>query len=228
MAVLSLCVVIIGFAKTFIIPVANNQFRAPLVIHIHSAFAFAWVILFLVQTSLIHFHKYRIHQLLGLLGLFISAGVMITMIPAGMHVVKRDLSQGVGEASYASLLGVITSGILFFSLVLAGMVKRNNPASHKRFMLLSIIVVLWPAWFRFRHYFPSVPRPDIWFGLVLADSLILIAWIWDKLSNGKIHPVLKYAGVFIVLEQTFEVLVFDSPVWQNMAKWIYSGFNGFI
>ena len=135
------------------------------------------------------------------------------MIPAGMYVVKRDLSQQVGEASYSSLLGVITSGILFLTLVIIGLLKRNNSESHKRFMLLSVIVVLWPAWFRFRHYFPSVPRPDIWFALVLADSLIIIAWIWDKLKNGRIHPVLKFVGLFIILEQTFEVLVFDSPIW---------------
>ena len=222
MAVLSLCVVLVGFAKTFIIPIANNEFKAPFAIHIHGAFAFAWIALFLVQTSLIHFHKYNIHQVFGFLGLFISAGVMITMIPAGTHVVKRDLSQGVGETSYSSLLGVITSGILFISLVLTGILKRNNSESHKRFMLLATIVVLWPAWFRFRHYFPSVPRPDIWFALVLADSLIIIAWIWDKLKSGRIHPVLKYVGLFIILEQTFEVLAFDGPIWRNIAKWIYN------
>ena len=221
-AVLGLCAVLVGFAKTFIIPVANNEFKAPFAIHIHGAFAFAWIILFLVQTSLIHFHKYYIHQVLGFLGLFIAAGVMITMVPAGMHVVARDLSQGVGEIAYSSLLGVITSGILFFTLVLTGILKRNNAASHKRWMLLATIVVLWPAWFRFRHYFPSVPRPDIWFALVLADSLIIVAWIWDKLKNGRIHPVLKYGGLFIILEQSFEVFAFDSPVWRSVAKWIYT------
>ena len=220
-AILSLFVVFVGFAKTFIIPVANNEFKAPLAIHIHGAFAFAWIVLFLVQTSLIHFGKYNIHQILGFSGLFIASGVMITMIPAGMHVVKRDLSQGVGEASYSSLLGVITSGILFLTLVIIGVLARSNSESHKRFMLLSVIVVLWPAWFRFRHYFPSVPRPDIWFALVLADSLIIISWIWDKLKNGRVHPVLKYVGLFIILEQTFEVLVFDSPIYRDIAKWIY-------
>lgn len=224
MAIVGLLTVLIGFAKTFIIPVANNEFKAPLIIHIHGAFAFAWIILFLVQTSLIHFHKYRIHQLLGYSGIFIAAGVMITMIPAALHVVTRDLNQGIGETAYSSLLGVITSGLLFFSLVAAAITKRNNTEAHKRLMLLATIVVLWPAWFRFRHYFPSVPRPEIWFALVLADSLIVIAWIWDKLKNGNIHPVLKYVGLFIILEQSFEVWVYDSPLWRSIAKWVYTVF----
>lgn len=222
MAIVGLLAVLIGFAKTFIIPVANNEFKAPLIIHIHGAFAFAWIMLFLVQTSLIHFHKYHIHLVLGFTGLFIAAGVLITMIPAGAHVVTRELNQGVGETAYSSLLGVITSGLLFFSLVIAGVLKRNNSAAHKRLMLLATIVVLWPAWFRFRHYFPSVPRPEIWFALVLADSLIIVAWIWDKLKNGKIHPVLLYVGLFIILEQSFEVWVYDGPVWRSIAMWIYN------
>ncbi|MEO6405026.1 MAG: hypothetical protein ABIO32_06020 [Ferruginibacter sp.] len=221
-AIVGLLAVLIGFAKTFIIPVATNSFSAPLLIHIHGAFAFGWIILFLTQASLIHFHKYKKHQTLGFLGLFISAGVMITMIPTGVYVVQRDLRQGFGESAYSSLLGVITSGIMFFSLVVAGILKRRVPESHKRLMLLATIVVLWPAWFRFRHYFPSVSRPEIWFALVLADSLIIIAWIWDKLRNGFVHPILKYVGLFIISEQTFEVFAYDSLIWRQIAKWSYS------
>lgn len=110
---------------------------------------------------------------------------------------------------------------MFFCLVLASILKRNVPDAHKRLMLLATIVVLWPAWFRFRHYFPAVPRPEIWFALVLADSLIIISWIWDKCKNGKVHPVLKYVGLFIILEQTFEVVAYDSSLWRQTAKWIY-------
>jgi len=222
MAIVALLAVLIGFAKTFIIPVAAHQFSAPVFIHIHGAFAFAWIFLFFTQTFLIYVHKYSVHQALGFAGLFISAGVMITMIPAGVFVVERDLREGFGESAYSSLVGVITSGVLFFSLVVAGILKRKAAESHKRLMLLATIVVLWPAWFRFRHYFPSVPRPDIWFALVLAESLIVVAWLWDKLKHGKVHPVLKYVGLFIILEQTCEVIVFDSPPWRQVAKWVYS------
>lgn len=91
MAVVGFLAVIIGFAKTFIIPVVTNNFSAPAFIHVHGAFAFAWILLFLTQTSLIRFHKYKIHQTLGFLGIFIAAGVTITMVPAGLLVVQRDL-----------------------------------------------------------------------------------------------------------------------------------------
>lgn len=220
-ALIGLAAVLIGFARTFIIPISNGSFKAPTIVHIHGAFAFGWIFLFLIQTSLIHFRKYNIHQILGILGVIIAAGVLITMIPTGVYVVERDLAIGLEETSYSTLLGVLTSGIMYFTLVFAGVLNRNRPEVHKRLMLLSTIVVLWPAWFRFRHYFPSVPRPDIWFAFVLADSLIIIAWVWDKLKNGGIHPVLKYVGLFIILEQAFEIYIFDTPLWRSSAKWLY-------
>ena len=223
-AILGLIAAIAGFAKTFFLPVAFGEFKAPLVIHIHGGFAFAWVILFLLQTSFIHFRKYALHKSLGWLGIVIAAGVMITLVPAGMYAVNRDLSDGVGEASYSTLVGVVTSGVMFFAMVVAAMLGRKDPEYHKRFMVLSLIVILWPAWFRFRHYFPSIPRPDIWFALVLADSLIVGAWIWDKVKNGSIHPVLKYVGIFIIVEQSFEVFMFDTPLWRSVAVWMFNLF----
>jgi len=221
-AIVGLFAVLIGFAKTFIIPTVEGTFKAPLIIHIHGAFAFSWILLFLIQTSLIHYRKYNIHQYLGVLGIFIAGGVMVTMISTGKYIVDRDLNQGLGEFSYSSILGVIISGLIFFILVLLGILKRNDSATHKRLMLLATILVLWPAWSRFRHYFPTVPRPDIWFSLVLAQSLTIVAWIWDKLKYGKIHPTLLYVGLFIILEQSFEVIAFDSPAWRIIAKWLYN------
>jgi hypothetical protein len=91
-------------------------------------------------------------------------------------------------------------------------------------MLLATLELLWVAWFRFRHFFPSVPRPDFWFGVVLADSLIVIACIWDKLANGKVHPVLGYIGALLIAEDIFEVIMFDSPTWRGVAKMIYGLF----
>jgi hypothetical protein len=151
-----------------------------------------------------------------------AAGIAITLFPTGKFVVDRDLATGLGDSAYSSILGTIVSGLLFFALVVAGIWNRNRPDFHKRFMLLATIVVLWPAWFRFRHYFPSVPHPEIWFALVLADSLILFLWVHDWIRLKKIHPVSLYIGSFIILEQCIEVWAFDRPLWRNIAKEVYS------
>lgn len=199
-----------------------GTFSAPSTVYIHGAFTFSWIILFVIQTSLINLKKYRMHMFLGIGGILIAIGVALTMLPVGIYAANKELTQGLGETAISGIVGVVTSAIMFLSIVAAGILNRHNAATHKRLMLLATIVVLWPAWFRFRHYFPSVPRPDIWFAVVLADSLILISCLWDKLANGNVHPVFKYLGAFIILEHIFEVIVFDSPSWRFVAKHIYN------
>jgi len=110
-AIVGVLAVIIGFARTFFIPLSTGTFVAPTSIHIHGSFAFAWILLYLVQTSLIHHRKYRIHQLLGILGLFIAAGLTITMVPVGLYVVHRELAQGLGPTAYSTLLELLSPGL---------------------------------------------------------------------------------------------------------------------
>ncbi len=218
MSLVGLAAVLVGFGKTFIMPVAAGTFQAPFSIHLHGAFAFAWVILFVIQPFLIYVKKYRLHRTLGFLGAFIALGVAITMLPAGVFQVENE---GSTETAISTIVGVCTSAILFLGLVLAGIINRNHSEAHKRLMLLATIEVIWVAWWRFRHYFPPVVHADIWFGVVLPDSLIVIAWIRDKLVRGKVHPVLSYVGAFMIAEDVFELLTFDTPIWRALGKLIY-------
>lgn len=88
-------------------------------------------------------------------------------------------------------------------------------------MLLATLLILWPAWFRFRHIFPYVPNPEIWFAIVLADSWIIISFIWDKIANGKINRTLLYAGLFIIVEHAIEAYLFGTAIWTTLVNKIY-------
>jgi len=221
MGVVGILAILIGFYTTYITPNLKGSFKAPVVVHIHGAFAFGWVLLFFIQTIAVRYRNFRLHKTLGYSGLFIALGIIATMLPTGMFQVKKDLMKGMGETAVSSIVGIVTTLIIFSILVGAGFVNRKKPKIHKRLLLLATIVLLWPAWFRFRHYFPSVPRPDIWFGVVLADSLIIISWIADKITYGKIHPVLLYGGLLIITEHAIEILTFDSGPWRQAGKFIY-------
>lgn len=222
--VIGLAAVLIGFSKTFIVPVANATFHAPIIIYVHGFFALSWILLVLIQAYLIKAENWTLHMTMGMLGLLIAGAVAVTIPMAGAYQVEKDLAQGLGDNAISTFLGTLTSALMFISLVLAGLYYRQRPEVHKRLMLLATIVVLWPAWFRFRHFFPSVPNPEIWFALVLADSLIIIAWVWEKIANGRVHPTLLYVGSLVIMEQTFEVLAFDSEPWRAIAKTLYAFF----
>lgn len=224
MGIVGLLAILIGFSKPFIIPLAKQTFQAPLSIYVHAFFSLGWVVLFTIQSYLIQAKNFKLHIKLGTLGTLIAVSAAITLIPVAKFIVKRDLQNGLGDSAYSNSISLLTTGIIFLVLVAYGLYYRKKSQIHKRLMLLSIIVLLWPAWFRFRHFFPEVPRPEIWFGLVLADSLIIVAWIWDKLKNKEIHPSLLYPGIAIIVEQTIEVFMYDSPLWRSFGKIIYAVF----
>jgi hypothetical protein len=111
---------------------------------------------------------------------------------------------------------------IFLGLVAAAVVLRKKPDWHKRLMLLATIAVLWPAWFRFRHFMPWVPQPEILLAVVLADSLIAVAMLRDKLKFGQVHPAYWLFGVGLIAEHMAEAMLFDSLAWRSFAQAAYS------
>jgi hypothetical protein len=213
--------VAIGFGRTYFAPLARGTFVVPLVLHVHGAFAIAWVLLFAVQPLLVRMRQMKWHRRIGRAGLPLAIGVATTMLPAGVFQATRDAAAGAGPTGISVILGVVTSAILFVALVVAGILTRKNRDAHARWMLLATLVVIWPAWFRFRHWFPTVPRPEVWFALVLADVWIVIAMVRDRVTRGAIHPVLLWGGTAVIVEQSLEVVMFDSPAWRGAAQWLY-------
>ena len=88
-------------------------------------------------------------------------------------------------------------------------------------MLLATIVVLWPAFFRFRHLMPFVPRPELLLGLLLADLPILIAAVRDRLRWGRVHPAWAYVGSAVFVEQLAETLAFGSGTTLPLGRAVY-------
>ena len=221
MAAITLLAIAVGFGRTYAAPMVAGTFHGPMALHVHGAFALGWVLLFLAQPLLVRGRRIAAHRRVGRIGFPLAVGVAVTMVPAGVHQVTRDLADGVGEEAVSAMVCVVTSAVMFVVLVACGIVARRDREAHARWLLLATLLVAWPAWFRWRHWFPSVPRPDIWFGVVIPDSWILIAMLRDRITRGGVHPVLGIAGSAIVLENWFEVLAFDTQPWRDVAHAIY-------
>jgi hypothetical protein len=216
-ALLALAVVLIGFWTTFILPSFKGEFSAPAVIYVHGAFLFLWTLMLLLQASLIQTKKVRTHMTLGWTTLLVAAGVVFSTMATGVYVMKRDLAAGQGQLATSSLLGTFTTPLIFAVFVALAVKYRRRPEIHKRLMLLAMIEIIWPAFFRFRHYFPSVPSPEIYFAVFLPDLMIVFAMIWDKVKLGRVHPVYLIGGTLIIAENVAEVLLFGTPPWQTAA-----------
>ena len=113
---------------------------------------------------------------------------------------------------------------MFTVLVAVAIAYRRRPEFHKRLMLLAMIAIIWPAFFRFRHYFPSVAYPEVVFGLVLPDSMILLAMVWEKFTIGRVNAIYLTAGLALIAENIAELFLFDTCGWRVLGNWLASLF----
>jgi hypothetical protein len=215
---LGIAAALAGFFTTFIRPVWQGAFHGPVLAHLHGAFVSAWLVLFTTQAWLVQSARTRTHRTLGWTGLAIAPGVVATTIAMGVFAMHRDLAAGGGETAMSTLVGSITSPLIFASLFAAGLANRRKPEFHKRLMLLATLAILWPAFFRFRHYFPAVSRPDWWFAFALPQVVLLGVVVHDKLTHGRVHPVYRYVGSAFAIEAAAETYFFDSPGWRALAR----------
>lgn len=222
MAWLAAAAAVAGFSTTYFIPMAGGGFGGPTVAHIHGLLFFSWISLLIVQVTLVRRRNLRLHRRIGLVALPLAAAMAVSGIAMGRYAVGRDLASGVGDEAYAQLVGVLTAMTIFVTFVSIALAMRKRPDWHKRMMLLATIAVLWPAWFRFRHFLPWVPRPDIIFAIVVADSLIVVAMVRDAMRFGRVHPAWLIFGLGLIIEHVAEALLYDTAPWRAAARFFYS------
>jgi hypothetical protein len=217
---LALAVALVGFFKTFFLPSFRGTFSAPAIIYIHGGLLFLWAVVLVLQSILIQLRKLYWHRRLGYVSLGLVPCMVIATMATGVYVLKRDLALGGGQVAISSLVGTFTSPLIFALLVAVAIVYRRRPEYHKRLMLLAMIAIIWPAFFRFRHYFPSVARPEVVFAFVLPNCVMIVAMLWEKLIIGRVHVVYLTAGVALIVESFVETYFFDSSGWRVLANWL--------
>jgi hypothetical protein len=172
------------------------------------------------QRALLRARRTALHRRFGQAALPVALVVWLAGIATQFWATTRDLPK-LGSIATSNLLGTVSGLSLYLMLVVAAFALRRRPDWHKRLIVLATIQVLWPAFFRFRHLLPMVPHPDITFAVVLAYSPILVAALRDKLRYGRIHPVWLFVAPALVIEQSLEVAVFDSPPWRLAGQLLH-------
>ena len=216
----ALATVFVGFSTTYILPLSRGAFDAPVVVHLHGALALSWVVFFFMQTALVRNKHSPLHRQLGQAGLPIAVGILVAGMGTALWATERDLATS--SMALTIPIGTLTSFSIFTAFVVFGVAMRRRPDWHKRLMMLATVVVLWPAFFRFRHLMPWVPRPDIWLALVLADLPILIAAVRDRIVYGHVHPVWAIFGTLLIAEQSLEtMLLFETTLWRDLRAGVY-------
>lgn len=212
-----IAVAIVGFGKTFFYPLFTGAFAAPLMIYVHGAFLFGWVIFFAAQSLWVHQRKFRLHKRMGWVGGGIVTGVVLSTLAVAVLASKRTAASGDIDAASGDLFVIMMEMSAFVALIISAFLLRRRPDVHKRLMLLAFIASLGPAWFRFRHYFPPIDNPALLYSVLLADSLIVIAALVDFIRERRVHWVYAFIGSAMVCVHLIEVFAFDAQWFRTVA-----------
>jgi hypothetical protein len=219
MSLAFLAIALLGFSSTFFIPLLQQRFSAPAVIHLHGLLLFGWLLLLIAQATLVQTRRIGLHRQLGWCGLALGAAIVVSGVAVGLHATRRDLAAGPNAFALGQMLNILIEMALFGGLVAAAVVYRRDRESHKRLLMLATISALAPAWLRLRHLFPMVPNPFVTFSL-LADSLLLVAIARDALVLKRVHPVYLWVGSAMVGIHLLEIAAIDSALWQQLARYL--------
>jgi len=211
MSILMACVVFIGFARTYYLSAyfgthATTSGRPfSTIVRIHAALFTTWVLLFLVQTSLVASRRVAVHRRLG-----VAVAALATALDLARH---GGAPPGVEPVAFLVVpLGDMT---MFAVLIVAALVLRRNKEAHKRLMLLAYTSILVAAVARFPGILAAGP---LWFFGLTFLTVLALAMTYDFVTRRRIHPAYIWGGGLLILSVPGRLALSTTQAWHHLAQ----------
>jgi hypothetical protein len=212
----------IGFAPTFYL---RSAFGAPVsltglaeitpVVMAHGVIFTAWVLLFIVQTSLIATRNVALHRRMGLASMALVAAMIAVGLPTAIAAAKRG-SAPAGLEPLVFLVVPVFDLLIFAGFYIAAVLRRREKEAHKRLMLMAYCSII-PA---------SVGRVP---GMILLGPAGLFAFaflpavagaIYDRWSRGRVTPIYWWGIAILYLSIPGRLGLAYTPVWRSFAEFV--------
>ena len=211
--------VFLGFARTYYLaPIYHSHVRN-LLIGVHGAVFSAWIVLLVVQTTLVARRNIALHRRLGIFG----AGLAVAMVVLGVAAATDALARG------SSPPGFPLGPVVFFSIPMFNIAKfavlmffaiwlRSNGPAHKRLVLLATLAVVspaidrWLAFMRVQHTTIHLPAT-----YVVVNLLVLSLVVFDLSTIRRIHRATLLGGLFSIATGALAVPIARTAAWHTFA-----------
>ena len=169
---------------------------APAYLHLHGAIMVSWLALTVVQNLLIQNMQVKTHRTVGYIGVALAVSVVVLGSYVGRHaIIDHTVPPFFTNPQFLALTQV--EALSFGLLVALAIGFRRQVQFHRRFMLISTIQIVEPAFGRL------LPMPLLggwgeWIILGLQFVMLAILARHDRRVLGAVHPA-TLAGVGIVV-----------------------------
>jgi hypothetical protein len=222
MAILLVVVTFLGFAPSFylrgIVPAfpRPNPSLTPFVI-LHGLLFTAWMAVLVAQTQFIAAGRRDIHMRLGKAAMLLAIALVVTMYLVAVGQVARANQPPFTtplEWTIVPLAAIPPFGYLIWE----AWRRRGQAQWHKRLMLgAAILVVFGPAFGRLPFAPPIFAAA---FAQMFVGMLLLFAplFIWDRRSEGKVHPATWTAFGAAIFAWGVPVVLMATHSWEPIAR----------
>ena len=220
MALALLATAIGGFARSFFLRPLFPEWPAPheTIFYVHGVVFTAWLVLLVMQTTLVAAGRTDLHRKLGVFGVALAAAMVVLGVMGAVVAARRPTGFiGIPVPPLQFLAIPFFDMAMFASFVAWAVAKRRDPQTHKRWMLLATINLMTAAIARWPGVI-SLGAPPLFFGL--TDLFVVAIALWDLKSRGRVHPATIWGGLALVVSQPLRLVVSGTAAWMAFARWI--------
>ena len=212
MVLLIVGTVFLGFARTYYLAGIYHTHVRNLLIGVHGAVFSTWIVLLVVQTTLVARRNIALHRRLGIFG----AGLAVAMVGLGIAAATDSLARGFAPPRFPfgplvfysiPIFGIITFAVLIFF----GIYLRSNGPAHKRLVLLATLALMgaainrWP--FAFAHAHTGA----------IIQLMVLSIVVFDLSTIRRIHRATLLGGLFSIVTGALAVPIARTAGWHKFA-----------
>jgi hypothetical protein len=215
-SLLMLVVVYEGFSPTYY---RAGLFHAPLpsfIIHVHAVAFSCWMLLLVIQTTLVSAGRVAIHRRLGIAGFLLGCSMLILGVWSATDSMARGVAPpGVNPKSF--YIVSMSEMLIFGTLLFLAFLYRRDSRAHKRLIYIATTTLLGAA-------FARIPLPGSLANGIISSlysySFLLILAMFDLWSMRKVHRVTIWASAFLIVLEMVRYSIAETFIWQAFATWV--------
>jgi hypothetical protein len=217
-----LLIVLVGFAKTFfgrsyfgkLDMLGTTELPAHLIVH--GIILTAWFVLFLAQTLLVATRRIAVHRRVGIAGVFLAVLVVASGLITVAEFVPRATLAKLPVEAFVPVVFANSGGLAAFAIcVLRGVLRRSEPAVHRRMMAIASSTITVQAGTRVGELFGLSPAA---LGLPTLIALLLTIVAYDLATERRVHPATVWGGIVAIACPAIFVGLGNSPFGEAIVE----------
>ncbi len=218
-AIVLTLIVFSGFIPSYWIPISSSSQSFPWFLHLHAFLFFGWVVLFLLQATLVAKNQVSIHRQVGMVGALWALAAIVTGLYMVIITTYRDMDLIDGSFGAVITFIPLSQVCMFTGFIALALVNIKRPMVHKRFMMLAALVAITPAIARLAITAIGGTTPVTVASIFLVSNglIVTVAW-YDAVRHHRLHPVFLYGGLVILFVRVLRVPFAMSPLWRSIAE----------